>query len=35
LGFVNERRVRQIERLYDHYVDHIVYAMLAEDWGRK
>lgn len=32
LGFVNEGRIRQAEWLYDHYVDHIVYGMLAEDW---
>ncbi|MDC3414711.1 GNAT family N-acetyltransferase [Aquibacillus sp. 3ASR75-11] len=32
LGFVNEGCIRQAEWLYDHYVDHIVYGMLAEDW---
>jgi ribosomal-protein-serine acetyltransferase len=32
LGFVNEGCVRQAEWLYDHYVDHVVYGMLAEDW---
>jgi hypothetical protein len=26
-------RIRQSEWLYDHYVDHIVYGMLAEDWN--
>jgi ribosomal-protein-serine acetyltransferase len=35
LGFVNEGCIRQVEWLYDHYVDHIVYGMLAEDWNRK
>ncbi|AIM16301.1 MULTISPECIES: GNAT family N-acetyltransferase [Neobacillus] len=35
LGFVNEGRIRQAEWLYDHYVDHIVYGMLAEDWNKK
>jgi ribosomal-protein-serine acetyltransferase len=34
LGFVNEGRIRQNEWLYDHYVDHIVYGMLAEDWNK-
>ncbi|MFJ5717356.1 GNAT family N-acetyltransferase [Neobacillus sp. NPDC093127] len=32
LGFVNEGCIRQAEWLYDHYVDHMVYGMLAEDW---
>lgn len=32
LGFTEEGRVRQAEWLYDHYVDHVVYGMLAEDW---
>lgn len=32
LGFVNEGCVRQAEWLYDHYVDHVVYGMLVEDW---
>ncbi|WP_449536848.1 GNAT family N-acetyltransferase [Ferdinandcohnia sp. Marseille-Q9671] len=32
LGFVNEGKIRQSEWLYDHYVDHVVYGMLAEDW---
>jgi ribosomal-protein-serine acetyltransferase len=35
LGFVNEGCIRQTEWLYDHYVDHIVYGMLAEDWNNK
>jgi ribosomal-protein-serine acetyltransferase len=34
LGFVNEARIRKAEWLYDHYVDHIVYGMLAEDWNK-
>lgn len=33
LGFVNEGCIRQAEWLYDHYVDHVVYGMLAEDWS--
>lgn len=35
LGFVNEGCIRQAEWLYNHYVDHIVYGMLAEDWNKK
>ncbi|MCY9140656.1 GNAT family N-acetyltransferase [Peribacillus frigoritolerans] len=34
LGFVNEGCIRQAEWLYDHYVDHIVYGMLAKDWNK-
>ncbi|CAH0277751.1 Putative ribosomal N-acetyltransferase YdaF [Peribacillus sp. Bi96] len=34
LGFVNEGCIRQAEWLYDHYVDHIVYGMLAKEWGK-
>ena len=33
LGFLQEGRIRKAEWLYDHYVDHIVYGMLAEDWA--
>ncbi|MEH7514672.1 GNAT family protein [Gottfriedia acidiceleris] len=32
LGFFQEGRIRKAEWLYDHYVDHIVYGMLEEDW---
>jgi ribosomal-protein-serine acetyltransferase len=32
LGFVNEGCIRQAEWLYDHYVDHVVYGILAEEW---
>ncbi|NRD77998.1 GNAT family N-acetyltransferase [Bacillus sp. BRMEA1] len=35
LGFVNEGCIRQAEWLYDHYVDHIVYGILAEEWKWK
>lgn len=35
LGYVEEGRIRQGEWLYDHYVDHIVYGMLAEDWQKQ
>lgn len=32
LGFTQEGRIRQAEWLYDHYVDHIVYSVLREEW---
>lgn len=32
LGFIKEGQIRQAEWLYDHYVDHIVYGMLANEW---
>ncbi len=32
LGFVQEGVLRDAEWLYDHFVDHLVYAMLARDW---
>jgi ribosomal-protein-serine acetyltransferase len=32
LGFVNEGRLRDEEWLYDHYVDHVVYGILAKEW---
>jgi ribosomal-protein-serine acetyltransferase len=32
LGFINEGRIRQAEKLYDQFVDHEVYGMLAEEW---
>lgn len=32
LGFVNEGCIRQGEWLYDHYVDHVVYGVLAAEW---
>ena len=35
LGFVQEGTIRQAEWLYDHYVDHIVYGVLAEEWNKK
>ncbi|MBD1382661.1 GNAT family N-acetyltransferase [Bacillus sp. IB182487] len=35
LGFVNEGCIRQAEWLYDHYVDHVVYGMLAEEWNEN
>ena len=32
LGFTREGVLRQAEWLYDHYVDLVVYAMLASEW---
>ncbi len=34
LGFQEEGRIRKAEWLYDHYVDHIVYGMLASEWEK-
>lgn len=33
-GFAEEGRLRQVEWLYDHFTDHIVYGLLAEEWIR-
>ena len=35
LNFVNEGCIRQAEWLYDHYVDHVIYGMLAEEWNEE
>ena len=32
LGFTREGVIRQAEWLYDHYVDHVIYGMLAGEW---
>jgi ribosomal-protein-serine acetyltransferase len=32
LGFKAEGTFREAEWLYDHFVDHVVYGMLARDW---
>lgn len=32
LGFVKEGQFRQAEWLYDHYVDHVIYGMLENEW---
>jgi ribosomal-protein-serine acetyltransferase len=32
LGFKAEGTFREAEWLYDHFVDHVVYGMLAKDW---
>jgi ribosomal-protein-serine acetyltransferase len=31
-GFVEEGTLRQVEWLYDHFVDHVIYGLLAEEW---
>lgn len=33
LGFKAEGLLREAEWLYDHYVDHVVYAMLSKEWS--
>ncbi|SFB30234.1 ribosomal-protein-serine acetyltransferase [Lentibacillus halodurans] len=35
LGFVREGQIRQAEWLYDHFVDHVVYGMLAYEWEER
>ncbi len=35
LGFINEGTIRAAEWLYDHYVDHVVYGMLASEWKQQ
>jgi len=35
LGFTKEAVLRDCEWLYDHYVDLIVYSMLAPDWKKS
>lgn len=35
LGFKEEGVIRQAEWLYDHYVDHVIYGMLREEWKVK
>ncbi|HWJ79762.1 MAG TPA: GNAT family protein [Niallia sp.] len=32
LGFTQEGTIRQAEWLYDHYVDHVIYGLLKEEW---
>lgn len=34
LGFTLEGVIRQNEWLYDHFVDHAVYGLLASEWNR-
>jgi len=35
LGFSEEGLLRDAEWLYDHFVDHVVYGMLARDWAAR
>lgn len=35
LGFKKEGRHREVEWLYDHYVDHWVYSLLKWEWDKK
>jgi ribosomal-protein-serine acetyltransferase len=35
LGFTREGVLRQREWLYDHFVDHVTYSMLAAEWSRR
>ena len=35
LGFRQEGVLRDAEWLYDHFVDHIVYSVLARDWAER
>jgi len=32
LGFTQEGTIRQAEWVYDHYVDHVIYGLLKEEW---
>ncbi|MFB7141544.1 GNAT family N-acetyltransferase [Gottfriedia sp. NPDC056225] len=33
-GFVVEGEIRQAEWLYDHYVDHVIYGLLSNEWKK-
>jgi ribosomal-protein-serine acetyltransferase len=35
LGFTKEGVLRQREWLYDHFVDHVVYGLLASEWRQR
>lgn len=35
LGFREEGQVRQAEWLYDHFVDNVVYGLLAPEWSAR
>ena len=35
LGFRREGAQRQAEWLYDHFVDHVLYAIVASEWQRQ
>ncbi|WP_377954695.1 GNAT family N-acetyltransferase [Arthrobacter sp. NPDC057013] len=33
-GFILEGEIRQAEWLYDHYVDHVIYGLLSNEWKK-
>jgi ribosomal-protein-serine acetyltransferase len=35
LGFIQEGLIRKAEWLNDHYVDHVVYGILRDEWGNS
>jgi ribosomal-protein-serine acetyltransferase len=35
LGFRLEGTVRDAQRCYDHFVDHVIYGMLAREWHKQ
>lgn len=35
LGFVKEGILRETEFLYDHYVNHVVYGLLRDEWNKE
>jgi ribosomal-protein-serine acetyltransferase len=35
LGFRSEGIVRGAEWLYDHFVDHVIYGLLADEWRKQ
>lgn len=35
LGFMQEGTIRAAEWLYDHYVDHVIYGLLVNEWQQK
>lgn len=35
LGFKEEGIIRDAEWLYDHYVDHVIYGLLAREWAEE
>lgn len=35
LGYIEEGTIRQAEWLYDRYVDHVIYGILADEWKEK